>query len=107
MRGRFIAIDRENYFLDERPQELLLIARRRRRCVPDRGEVGSEGEKAIAFFLAENAGALLQSAGEFFVRRPQTSALKGADPLLRMEDDPASAHEFAIDRRNLPRLHEL
>ena len=69
MGGRFIAIDREDHFLDERSQELLLIARRRRRRVPDRGKVGSEGEKAIAFFLAENARSLLQSTGEFLVRR--------------------------------------
>jgi hypothetical protein len=56
MRSRFIAIDRENHFLDKRSQELFLIARRRRRRIPDRGEVGSKGEEAIAFFLAENAG---------------------------------------------------
>ena len=69
MGGRFVAIDRENHFLDERSQEFLLIAWRRRRRVPDRGKVGSEGEKAIAFFLAENARSLLQSTGEFLVRR--------------------------------------
>ena len=73
MRGRFIAIDRENHFLDERSQELLLIARRRRWRVPDRGEIGSEGEEAIAFFLAENARSLLQSTSEFLVRRLQIS----------------------------------
>src|SRR5271166_6777817 len=93
MGGRFIAIDRENHFLDERSQELLLIARRRRRRVPDCGEVGSEGEKAIAFFLAENARSLLQSTGEFFVCRRQISqallplALKpaGDKPVVRID----------------------
>ena len=50
-----------------------MIAWRRRRGVPDRGEIGSEGDKAISFFLAENARSLLQSAGEFFVRRLQLS----------------------------------
>ena len=73
MRSRFIAIDRENYFLDERAQQLLLIARRRRRCIPDRGEIGAEVEKAIALVLAENARSLFQSAGEFLVRRRQIS----------------------------------
>src|ERR1700730_12007095 len=93
MGGRCIAIDRENHFLDERSQELLLIARRRRRRVPDRGEVGSEGEEAIAFFLAENARSLLQSTGEFLVRRLQISqallplALKpaGDQPVVRID----------------------
>ena len=33
----------------------------------------SEGEKTIALFLAENARSLLQSAGEFLVRRRQIS----------------------------------
>ena len=49
MGGRFIAIDRENHFLDERSQELLLIAWRCRRCVPDRDEVGTKGNKALSF----------------------------------------------------------
>jgi hypothetical protein len=48
-------------------------ARRRRRRIPDRGEVGSEGEKAIAFFQAENARLLRQLASEFFVCRRQIS----------------------------------
>src|ERR1700692_3021609 len=93
MGGRLLPIDRENHFLNERVQELLLIAWRRRRRVPDRGEVGSEGDKAISFFLAENERSLLQSAGEFFVRRLQISqallplALKpaGDKPVVRID----------------------
>ena len=73
MGGRFVAIDRENHFLDERSQEFLLIAWRRRRRVPDRGKVGAKGNTALSFCLAENARSLLQSAGEFFVCRPQTN----------------------------------
>src|SRR5271165_5388089 len=73
MGGRFVAIDRENHFLDERSQKFLLIARRRRGCVPDCGEVGAEGNKALSVCLAEDARSLLRSAGEFFVCRLQIS----------------------------------
>jgi integrase len=34
----------------------------------------------------------------------RTSSLTGTDPLVLMESDPASAHEFATDRRNQPTL---
>src|SRR6266446_486566 len=93
MRGRFIAIDREKHFLDERSQELLLIAWRRRWCIPDRGEIGAEGDKAIAFLWAENTRSLRQSAGELFVRRRQINqallplALKpaGDQPVVRID----------------------
>ena len=68
MGGRFVAIHRDNHLLDECSQEFLSIARRRCRRVPDRGKVGSNGEEAFPFFLAENAGPLLEQAGEVFVR---------------------------------------
>ena len=71
MGGRFVAVDRENHFLDERSQELLLIAWRRRRCVQHRGQVGAKGNKALSFCVVENARSLLQSVGKFLVCRLQ------------------------------------
>ena len=50
-----------------------MIAWRRRRCVPDRGEVGAKGNKALSFCMVENARSLLQSVGEFFVCRLHSS----------------------------------
>jgi hypothetical protein len=35
------------------------------------------------------------------------SALTGTDPLVLMETDPVIAHEFAIDRRDQPKLRGL
>src|SRR5258708_39427454 len=71
MRRWLVAVDREDHFLDERAQQLLPIAGGGRRCIPDDGQVGPESEQMLAFLLAQDAGALLQTAGEFVLRSLQ------------------------------------
>jgi len=71
MGGWLIAIHRDNHLLDKRSQEFLSIPRRRCRRVPYRGKVGPNGKEAVPFLLAEEAGPLLEAAGEIFIRPVQ------------------------------------
>src|ERR1700745_1255309 len=57
MGGKGIAIDFDDDLIDERPQQLFPVARRRRTGVPDADEVRPEGEQAVTLLLADRMGA--------------------------------------------------
>src|ERR1700722_2487060 len=81
---RLVAVNREDDFLDQRAQQLLSIPRRRRRRIPDDGQVSPEGEQAFTFLSAEDAGALLLAAGELSL-----CGLKVGQALLPLALQPA------------------
>src|SRR5208283_2092395 len=90
---RLVAINREDHFLDEGSQKLLAVARCGRRRIPDRGEVGPQGEQALALLLAEDSGASLHAAGEFILRGldvrqallPLALEPTGDEPVVRVD----------------------
>jgi hypothetical protein len=90
MGHRLVTVDREDHLLDESSQKLLAVAGCGRRRIPDRGEVGPEREQAITLLLAEDAGALLQAAGEFVLR-----GLKVRQTLLQARSSPRATSRLS------------
>src|SRR6266852_1192618 len=65
MCAAFVLVDCDDDFLDQRAQQLLLVARRRGRRLPRLEQVGAEGKQADALVWAERSGAQLFATREF------------------------------------------
>src|SRR5215831_10478007 len=59
VRRRLFALDPDDNLIDQSPQQLFPVARRRRGRSPDRSEVGAEGGEVVAFSLREHSRELL------------------------------------------------
>src|SRR5260370_29572637 len=56
---RLVALNPDDNLLDECLQQLLPVARRGGRGVPNLGQIGRDGEQMVAFLRGEQAGMLL------------------------------------------------